>query len=462
MSVADTGPDISTRTDVSETLAELKLKVRSLREDRDYFHTLHKSALAAFEKHRQELTLLRQKEHAIHTANEDKLRDQLRHTLQENRTLLDRIHLKQQEQEQCIKQRLCQARDESGHTTIALEEELRSLREAWRTAKADVLQAEQCCEREESTLREIAHAQASMHEELQRAKKAAAEELDAWETELARYPSGCTPRSCRQAVTDAHRFVPPGPTDPLSSTSPASHHAVSLLSTVERRNVLRPRTYLQRHHMDAHYTASPFRRKLQSLRQRRIDAEKDRCKDETRWGSPDYLPSLPPLMQPAESTPSRASHGTPTTQQEGAALCPYGEGPGAASRRIKEEGCLRAVLTSPSRKSTSGVEVGSHSGTATNAACKAILEELLQLKQDYAYYRDQLRQPRGDSVEASQQMRRIMADIDRKVTQVRALRSLQNKFSDQLRLNDILREIRCENNYCESVYADLMELIRFS
>ncbi|KAG5474477.1 hypothetical protein LSCM1_03262 [Leishmania martiniquensis] len=99
-------------------------------------------------------------------------------------------------------------------------------------------------------------------------------------------------------------------------------------------------------------------------------------------------------------------------------------------------------------------------GSALNATCHALIADLAHMRAEYRLRQRQLRDPHGDSVTASQEMRRLMHEMDRKADQIRALRREQGRHNDALRVQDVLREVMAENRYCESVYRDLLELIR--
>ncbi|GET90156.1 hypothetical protein, conserved [Leishmania tarentolae] len=98
-------------------------------------------------------------------------------------------------------------------------------------------------------------------------------------------------------------------------------------------------------------------------------------------------------------------------------------------------------------------------GSALNATCRALLTDLADMRTEYRLYQRQLRHPHGDSVAASQAMRRLMHEMDNKADQIRALRLEQGRHNDALRVRDVLREIAAENRYCEAVYSDLLDLI---
>lgn len=101
-----------------------------------------------------------------------------------------------------------------------------------------------------------------------------------------------------------------------------------------------------------------------------------------------------------------------------------------------------------------------YNGSAINAACHALLSALADTRAEYHRYQQQLRDPKGDSVTASQQMRCLMRQMDETMRQIRALRKEQERHRDPLRVHDVLQQIVSENRYCEAVYQDLVELIR--
>lgn len=82
------------------------------------------------------------------------------------------------------------------------------------------------------------------------------------------------------------------------------------------------------------------------------------------------------------------------------------------------------------------------------------------MRAEYRLCQRQLRDPHGDSVAASQAMRRLMHEMDSRAAQIDALRLEQGRHNNALRVRDVLREVTAENRYCEAVYSDLLDLIR--
>lgn len=117
-------------------------------------------------------------------------------------------------------------------------------------------------------------------------------------------------------------------------------------------------------------------------------------------------------------------------------------------------------LTSSCSAAAAAAAHQSFSGAAMNAACHALLCDLADMRAEYQRYQRQLRDPHGNSVEASKEMRRLMRQMDDKMNQVRALRKEQERHQGSLRVHDVLQQVMAENRYCEAVYKDLMELIR--
>ncbi|CAJ1990389.1 hypothetical protein conserved [Leishmania donovani] len=99
-------------------------------------------------------------------------------------------------------------------------------------------------------------------------------------------------------------------------------------------------------------------------------------------------------------------------------------------------------------------------GAALNATCRALITDLADMRAEYRLCQRQLRDPHGDSVAASQAMRRLMHEMDSKAAQIHALRLEQGRHNNALRVRDVLREVKAENRYCEAVYSDLLDLIR--
>lgn len=99
-------------------------------------------------------------------------------------------------------------------------------------------------------------------------------------------------------------------------------------------------------------------------------------------------------------------------------------------------------------------------GAALNATCRALITDLADMRAEYRLCQRQLRDPHGDSVGASQAMRRLMHEMDSRAAQIDALRLEQGRHNNALRVRDVLREVTAENRYCEAVYSDLLDLIR--
>ncbi|CAG9577343.1 conserved hypothetical protein [Leishmania major strain Friedlin] len=99
-------------------------------------------------------------------------------------------------------------------------------------------------------------------------------------------------------------------------------------------------------------------------------------------------------------------------------------------------------------------------GAALNATCRALITDLADMRAEYRRCQHQLRDMHGDSVAASQAMRRLMHEMDSKAAQIHALRLEQGRHNNALRVRDVLREVMAENRYCEAVYSDLLDLIR--
>lgn len=62
-------------------------------------------------------------------------------------------------------------------------------------------------------------------------------------------------------------FVPAGMTDSERATLPASHHIASLVSTIKRHNTYLPHSFYARHHIDLHLCQSPFRDRINEIRE---------------------------------------------------------------------------------------------------------------------------------------------------------------------------------------------------
>jgi hypothetical protein len=311
------------------------------------------------------------------------------------------------------------------------------------------------------------------------------------------------------------RFVPAGPWDacsPCRASSPTTHHVDALVSSIERGNYLRPRRYLRRCRREASpLVVSPGPRDWQS-----DDDDSSVKKSEDSASTRRVMPRLPRVASvsrphqrsgsPGLSSATTATTSAPASSSSSSSSFASSSTPAPIHRQTAEErlhhGARRSYLreagpvsctclhdppssfSSPLRRaglekqrdahllndgqpsslathiSPSAKGLQQYDGSAINAACHSLISSLADVRAEYLQYQRQLRDPRGDSVEASREMRRLMRQMDITMNQLRALRKEQERCRGPLRVHDVLQEVVAENRYCEAVYRDLIELIR--
>ncbi|EKF38365.1 hypothetical protein MOQ_001422 [Trypanosoma cruzi marinkellei] len=403
---------------VTEALGDLQMKLQSVQEDAELYSNLEKKARSSFERHRAELTLLLQKERAIHAAAEDRLRDELQRLLMENERAKEEVtSMRLQREQQCRSEMQAGQHKREGREK-ALQRELLELQEKVKATRTEVGLAQEEKTWHEMQLREVLGRQRGLNDELQRLRQDV-EEQRTREAAEAQRQDRC---SRRQGVYCGLEkvFLPSGPPDQCHTTSPSSHHIAAIVSTVERQNYYKPRLYYRRLGI-----TSPMDRRLENS---------------PRYGiSP--LGETQPMPLLGKCEPSGLSLGKETA---------VGSASSSPLRRVVDS---NAKTGTPSRAVT-------RSGRHLEAVCRSLLREILSLRREYQDCSVALNDPVADSVEVSRRMRSIMSELDRKVHQLRSLRQQQAKVEDKLRLHDMMMEIAAENNYCENIYSDLLELIR--
>ncbi|KPA85186.1 hypothetical protein ABB37_01553 [Leptomonas pyrrhocoris] len=301
------------------------------------------------------------------------------------------------------------------------------------------------------------------------------------------------------------RFVPAGKWDACClsrASSPATHHVDALVSNIERENYLRPRLYLQRcgremppvlatatgpssplgDNVDMEKRdAVPYRSALsrphrssasQGLSSTTASSASRTCGTNTSSSSSSSISStsVPTSKHAGEDQRHRSTRRTrsrerapssrrvrsPSPQSRGTGLR---EGFAAHPPRLNDYN-RKAQPSSFCMTTSLTARHNAYSGSAINTVCHSLISDLASARAEYQRFQHQLRDPRGDSVEASQQMRGLMRQMDDKINQIRALRREQEKHRDSLRMHDVLQQVMAENRYCEAVYKDLMELIR--
>ncbi|RNF02072.1 hypothetical protein TraAM80_06615 [Trypanosoma rangeli] len=405
---------------VTEALGDLQLKLQSVQEDAKLYSALEKKASSSFERHRAELTLLLQKERAIHAAAEDRLRDELQRLLSENESANEQLtSLRLQRERSCraevqARQKQLEEREE------ALQRRLLELQVQFKAARTDVDLAKQEKAWHEMQLREVLGRQRVLNEELQQLRCEA-------ERQHARAAAEAQLQDRQSRRQGLHcglekAFLPSGLPDQCHTTSPSSHHIAAIVSTVERQNYYKPRLYYRRRGI-----TSPMDRRLESPL---------RCGMSTS-GETQPMPLLRPCLS---SMAFVAREKTGVTSSS----------PSTPLRHVVEGNAT------PELSSHTGTKSGRHLA----AVCRSLLREILAMRREYQDCNAALNDPLADTVELSRRMRNIMNELDRKVHQLRSLRQQQAAVEDKLKLHDMMLEIAAENNYCESIYGDLLELIR--
>ncbi|KAH9600422.1 hypothetical protein LSM04_009208 [Trypanosoma melophagium] len=438
--------DVST-TSVTEALGDLQLRMQSLQEDRELYRTLEEKACANFERHRAELTLLLQKERAIHAAAEDRLRSELQQLLADNENTRIQLAKQRKEGQKQIREELQSRQEQLKKVEAEMFHKLAELREEYNAERTETDLAQQEKMWHELQLREVLDRQRVLNakhrqllrevEEIQQKKQ---EEIQQ-RVKRGGSNSACGRRHSPNFYIEKV-FLPSGPPDQCHTTTPSSHHIAAIVSTVERQNCYKPRMYYRRRGV-----VSPM---------------------DVRLGSPTIgngvvseemrdLRRPPPLLTTLAS--SSLSPGEIATTATAAAA---GTGIGIGGTLSRKEGMipLQRLNVNSSAETVCSGRVVPNSARHLSAVCRSLLREILQLRKEYREYTAALNDPTVDSVEVSRRMRSIMTELDRKVHQLRSLRQQQAQVEDKLRLHDVLMEIAEENNYCEAIYSDLLELIR--
>lgn len=310
------------------------------------------------------------------------------------------------------------------------------------------------------------------------------------------------------------RFLPSGPVDlssPARATSPRSHHIDGMVATLQRENLLRPRLYYRRvgggpagmagepayestrtslvpgqriawtgdaaaplmpppHPTTAVAGALPLPSAASSQRRR---ASPDRARGRHAPGLSSSSSSSSSAA--AAATANTSSSSTSCTSSSCTCTCscescaqarahvPSHRSSDRSRNAVASARAAKDVQPAPSRGTPTPLTPTAGSalhGTALNATCRSLLTDLAEMRTEYRQWQQQLRDPQGDSVAASREMRRLMHSMDSKGDQICTLRREQGRHQDALRMQDVLREVIAENRYCEAVYADLMDLIR--
>lgn len=514
-STSSSSSSSSRTSQVDGAVHRLQSRLRVVEKERHQFELLEKKAYRAFEDHRAELTQLMQKERALGSYREDHLRNDLNQLLEENRQVTAQIAEQRAAQEAALRGELQQRRNDNGERLRRLEDVLTALH-----AERDALQRNRCeaegeqaaykqsiteCLQDQQQLRQQI---GCLHEALlhlntpevvapSRQKDNAA---DSCRCRFLRQPRCfcCDVSPNARGSLPRRRFIPNGPPDAGRVASPSSHHVEAIVSTIERTNYLRPRLNIGRVAQEPPPPASAVRRPTESGTRGQPASLQSPCRSSflptRRWGRMECCclhPTTssrtkrrcsPPRSAFTEnhhsscstSTPSDSCHSVKSQHEVRCSCQTTSHQQSDINNRIHCTGAVtpapvevkkqqwpstpvspRGTTASPRRSATEPPF-----GNAVNATCRALLDELAGLRHAYTTYQQQLRDPHGNSVEASQQMRRIMRQMDAKVDQVRTLRREQARYQPALRVGDVLRQVVEENQYCEQVYRDLIDLIR--
>nr|CCC53776.1 conserved hypothetical protein, fragment [Trypanosoma vivax Y486] len=384
-------------------LGDAQQKIKSLLEDGELYVTLEAKTNANFERHRSELTQLLQKERALHAAVEDRLRAELHGLLSENEAAQSEVRaLRIRREERCCEE-VRRQQEERRLREVALREELSGLHDALTAVNSELAEAQQERTWHELQLREVLEKQTFLTAELARVRNEAEELL----------MSGTRPL-CEK------KFLPSGAPDKSDPTRPASHNIAAILSTVERKNYHWPRLYFRHRGV-----ASPLDSVLASSPRRRCRSRSGSAKS---------------CSTSCRATPPRSVAVVP------ASILPKTVAAGKAA-------CSSWCSVKPGRSVT-------YSARHLAAVCRSLMCEILQLRKEYQECTAALKDPKAESIDISRRMRSIMGCLDSKVRQLRSLRQQQANVESKLELHDMMMEIAQENDYCESVYSDLLELIR--
>ncbi|CUG01740.1 Hypothetical protein, putative [Bodo saltans] len=103
---------------------------------------------------------------------------------------------------------------------------------------------------------------------------------------------------------------------------------------------------------------------------------------------------------------------------------------------------------------------GTRSGKQLDRVCRTIINELLDMKREYANLTDTLGSPMVDALEVSRRLRQLMYDIDRKTEQLRQLRRQQLRIDDDTRIHEMMKEILDEQGIYEDMHEELLRILR--
>ncbi|CCW68605.1 unnamed protein product [Phytomonas sp. Hart1] len=502
-----------------DPISELDARLSSLQDEIKYYNSLKARAQTALESHRSDLTLLQQKERAIFATKEDDLRLQLHETIQSNREALEQVEEERRKAQQLFCEELLATRSEDLTRINSLQEKQEALWRQRLKLERNLMHLESKIKKLKGVMRNDLHKQACLHTELQEAKQAlldASHKLTGTERSCSvcpknhsetftplKYPTLASPR---RLVSPKRHFIPSSPTisrektvqlsrqgrrkscdvcfdfSPLRpghrrrdrlANIPESHNIASMVSTLERRNYLRPRAYLQQQGRDMGYQSSSMK---------------------ITGGRPLPLVYAAPMtvINPCVESPRQAHGGeanAATTRVNAAGDSSAGSKSTtsltSSSSSSNSNGAKKVAFPVPQQKSKRGSYVPRTSsriksqtkcsesltpsgfpavpitdGLALNAACQTLKDEITELEEAYTAYYKQLHDPYCDSVATSQQMRQLMLVIDRKADQLRTLRLQQQKHQEKLRIHHVLKQVERENNLCEQMYSNIVHLVR--
>lgn len=221
----------SPQRSVRQALIELQLKTRLLEEERDYYVTLNATAARAFDEHRSELVSLLEKERTYSAGHEQRLQDTLQRILADNAELSAQLTKRRGENQNELKLRIAEAREEASLTEQRLRRELMLARD-----ELDGLRRKMETSLEEQRSRkEAAEALRAQQEALQDEVSRLTRQSDVLMLQRYKAEEAQPARQRRDVSFEPKPFVPSGPPQGLT------HNANALVQSIERANYRSPR-----------------------------------------------------------------------------------------------------------------------------------------------------------------------------------------------------------------------------
>lgn len=397
---------------VSETLSDLKVRLASLRQDSEHFRSLEHRAHTEFIRHREELDTLATRERALYSASEDELRRQLQSTLGEQQRLLDRLRADRMAQERALCQRLAESRSGAVESAAALEAELHSLRAEWAAMHTAIREASAWRLGAEDELRRALQNQERWQQALEDAKQ------------ITRAGEIAAPPPLSSTVAAGAAASVGAPATSAAGLAHPSGHQRCCACEVCRRLFLPSSTQAEGRGACSHHVQALL---SHAERQARM------VPSPVRRRGPSPRRSLPPQRPPP-----------------------------AAAAAATEAG----LVSSPPRQRDSSGYHANLSVRAMYRAADSLSRELDAMQREYSYCQQQLRDPHGDTVAASQRMRALLPNMERKARQVEVLRTRAAKAAF-VRPYDVLAEeaeaaAKAHRRDSREIYDDLMNVVRLS